>query len=164
MASHTLMQSNLYFAGYGTEKALMHYGRSKKDGAPGPGSGRYPLGSGGNNKRQKPSLMSDDELRQRISRLNMEEQYASLLARQKERETSGIQKTIVKALDRLSNRAIDVAIDCVVNGVIDAKNSSDIKRLTGKDVYDMDEKTIKRVKDWYINANTISTMRSKMND
>lgn len=26
---------------------LMHYGRSKMDGAPGPGSGRYPLGSGG---------------------------------------------------------------------------------------------------------------------
>ena len=25
---------------------LMHYGKSKLDGAPGPGSGRYPLGSG----------------------------------------------------------------------------------------------------------------------
>lgn len=27
-------------------QTLVHYGRSKKDGAPGPGSGRYPLGSG----------------------------------------------------------------------------------------------------------------------
>ena len=27
---------------------LMHYGVGKMDGAPGPGSGRYPLGSGKN--------------------------------------------------------------------------------------------------------------------
>lgn len=29
---------------------IYHYGRSKRDGAPGPGSGRYPLGSGKNGK------------------------------------------------------------------------------------------------------------------
>ena len=31
---------------------LMHFGRSKRDGAPGPGSGRYPLGSGKNPKKK----------------------------------------------------------------------------------------------------------------
>jgi len=30
------------------EDILKHYGKSKLDGAPGPGSGRYPLGSGKN--------------------------------------------------------------------------------------------------------------------
>lgn len=158
------MERNLYYAGCGAENTLTHYGRSKKDGAPGPGSGRYPLGSGGNNRKLKPSVMSDDELRKRISRLNMEEQYATLLARQKERETGGVKKFFTKALDRLGDRAIGIAIDCVVNGIKDAKNNTDMKSLIGKDVYDMDEKTIKRVKDWYINANTISTVRSKMND
>lgn len=42
---------------------LMHYGRSKLDGAPGVGSGRYPLGSGDNpNQRMKSFLTQHSEL------------------------------------------------------------------------------------------------------
>lgn len=44
--------------------ALAHYGRSKMDGAPGPGSGRYPLGSGENpNQHQLDFLSRVRELR-----------------------------------------------------------------------------------------------------
>lgn len=43
---------------------LMHYGIGKLDGAPGPGSGRYPLGSGKNpNQRSGDFLSRVDELR-----------------------------------------------------------------------------------------------------
>ena len=42
------MNEELYFGLPDEELYLMHYGRSKEDGAPGRGSGRYPLGSGEN--------------------------------------------------------------------------------------------------------------------
>lgn len=41
-----------------SEKYLMHYGRSKLDGAPGPGSGRYPLGSGDDSNQHRGDLIS----------------------------------------------------------------------------------------------------------
>ncbi len=37
---------------------LMHYGKSKMDGAPGPGSGRYPLGSGADPNQHRGDLLS----------------------------------------------------------------------------------------------------------
>ena len=37
---------------------LMHYGKSKLDGAPGPGSGRYPLGSGEDPNQHRGDLIS----------------------------------------------------------------------------------------------------------
>lgn len=43
---------------------LMHYGISKLDGAPGPGSGRYPLGSGKNSNQHRGDFLSRvDKLR-----------------------------------------------------------------------------------------------------
>lgn len=38
--------------------SLMHYGKSKMDGAPGPGSGRYPLGSGEDPNQHRGDLIS----------------------------------------------------------------------------------------------------------
>lgn len=76
---------------------LYHYGRSKLNGAPGPGSGRYPLGSGddprsekehhkeihpdyarAHDRNTKVSEMSDAELNARLNRLNAEQRYMSL--------------------------------------------------------------------------------------
>ena len=60
---------------------LMHYGRSARNGAPGRGSGRYAWGSKNNvsgssspKKTTSVSDLTDEELRNRINRLNMEEQ------------------------------------------------------------------------------------------
>ena len=44
----------LYFGRSDEELYLMHYGRGKEDGAPGRGSGRYPLGSGENPNQHVP--------------------------------------------------------------------------------------------------------------
>lgn len=44
----------LYFGRSDEELYLMHYGKSKEDGAPGRGSGRYPLGSGENPNQHVP--------------------------------------------------------------------------------------------------------------
>ena len=52
----------LYFGLPDEDLFLIHYGRSKEDGAPGPGSGRYPLGSGENpNQHVKYKAWSYDE-------------------------------------------------------------------------------------------------------
>lgn len=44
----------LYFGRADEDLYLMHVGRSKEDGAPGPGSGRYPKGSGENPNQHEP--------------------------------------------------------------------------------------------------------------
>ena len=44
----------LYFGRPDEDLYLMHVGRSKEDGAPGPGSGRYPKGSGENPNQREP--------------------------------------------------------------------------------------------------------------
>lgn len=55
--------------------------------------------SAANKSKRKVSEMSDDELRARINRLNMEEQYRNLAARQKEASQSPAKKAFLKALD-----------------------------------------------------------------
>ena len=47
--------NELYFGIADEDLFLMHVGRSKEDGAPGPGSGRYPLGSGKNPNQHVPT-------------------------------------------------------------------------------------------------------------
>lgn len=59
---------------------------------------------------KKLSELTDDELRQRISRLNMEEQYANLVARQKERDTGVVKELLFKAAKNLGEKALGVAI------------------------------------------------------
>lgn len=56
---------------------LMHFGRSKKNGAPGRGSGRYPLGSGENPRagRKARQSLTDDEKREYVKSANAENAY-----------------------------------------------------------------------------------------
>lgn len=67
---------------------LFHVGVGKLKGAPGRGSGRYPLGSGkrpyqdyGGGKqtnKQRAKGMSDEELQKEVKRLNLEKNYVKL--------------------------------------------------------------------------------------
>ena len=79
---------------YIIEDTLMHYGVSKVDGAPGPGSGRYPLGSGENpNQRNgdfiarvnsmRKTGMSDAEIAAELGIKNNKGQPSSKLLRTK---------------------------------------------------------------------------------
>lgn len=55
-------------------------------------------------KSKSSESMSDEELRNRINRLNMEEQYSNLLARQKDRDTSKFRKMVGSAFESLAKR------------------------------------------------------------
>lgn len=60
---------------------------------------------------RKSSSLSDEELRQRISRLNMEEQYDNLVARQKQRNTSIAKKLLGEAAESLGRKALGLVVD-----------------------------------------------------
>lgn len=114
-------------------------------------------------KKKDASKLSDEELNERIRRLQMEENYENLLSRQKERRSSPVKKWISSSLDNLSGRITNRAIDTVVNKIFSKKEKKfDIDEWKGKDVNDMDAETIANVAKWYQNATVISNSRSKI--
>jgi len=63
---------------YIAEDILMHYGVSKLDGAPGPGSGRYPLGSGENPNQHNGDFLSRyEELKKTMSERELAEYFGT---------------------------------------------------------------------------------------
>lgn len=117
---------------------------------------------GGSNKRRS-GEMTDDELRSRISRLQMEETYSQLLARQKERNTSWGKKFAINTLKSLADKSSAKAIDMLVTHVSekygkkdDKKEVADISKWLDKDVKSIDPKVFSEVAKWYENANKIT--------
>lgn len=96
---------------------------------------------------RKVSDMSDEELRARINRLNMEEQYANLEARQKERSTGTVKKLLGNAARNLAEQALSRVVSKMVSKAFDKKDDFDINDYKDADVQDMDSKTIKKVAD-----------------
>lgn len=87
------------------------------------------------------SSLSNDELQRRIQRLNMEEQYENLLARQKQRNTSTLKKLAISSLESLSKKGFDWAVDKVFNKVLgekdpDAALKKEVERLRLEDSRD----------------------------
>lgn len=134
-------------------------------------------GNSGNSKSNSPSgdtdkssksafEMSDEELKQRINRLNMEEQYSNLLARQKEKDTSKVKKLLGNAAENLGNKLLGVAIDKIVDKIKDTgKNDSDdfdINDWKDVDPLNMDDKTIKKVVTYYQNAASLTKLKGAL--
>ena len=118
--------------------------------------------NGGSNKRQS-GEMTDDELQSRISRLQMEETYSQLLARQKERNTSWGKKFAINTLKSLADKSSAKAIDMLVTRVSekygkkdDKKEIVDVRKWLDKDVKDIDPSVFSEVVKWYENASKIS--------
>lgn len=111
---------------------------------------------------RKSSSMSDEELRQRISRLNMEEQYDNLVARQKQRNTSTAKKLLGEAAENLGRKALGLAVDKFIDKLGKKKDKFDIDDWKNIDVDKMDAETIQKVAKWYQNAQSIKNGRSKL--
>lgn len=117
---------------------------------------------------QKPSAkktvkkMSDDELRERINRLNMEEQYENLVARQKKRDTGAVKRLLGEAAENLGRRALGVAVDKFIESLGKKKEGFDIKDWKDADVKDMDVETIQKVSKWYAQAKSITNVRKEL--
>lgn len=115
--------------------------------------------------KRKSTPISDDELRKRIERLNMEERYSDLVSRQKARESSGFKSTAKKLLgnaaEDLGRQLLSKAIGKLVDRVAGDKkfNIDDYKKM---DVNDMDADTIAKVSKWYGDAMKINTSRKNL--
>ena len=104
--------------------------------------------------------LSDDELRDRISRLNMEEQYANLLKRAKERDTGALKAAAMKAFEKFGNGLLDKAVTKALEKMFDKNGHFDIKKWRNADVNKMDAETIQEVSKWYSHASLITKARS----
>lgn len=136
----------------------------------GVGKERGAAGSEGQNKSgtnktpgkssRSATAMSDDELRSRINRLNMEEQYSNLVARQKQRGTSVTKSLLGNAAKQLAEQSLSRLVSKIVSKAFDKKDRFDIDDYKDMDVYKMDGETIKKVADWYTKAGLIERQRS----
>lgn len=116
---------------------------------------------------KKSTSMSDEELQRRINRLNMEERYEDLVARQKAREASGFKSTAKKLLgnaaEDLGRQLLSTAVSKLVDKITGKKDDKfDINDFKDVDVHDMDAETISKVSKWYKDAMSINTSRSKL--
>lgn len=105
--------------------------------------------------------MSDDELRTVVSRLNMEEQYANLVAKQKQRDTSSIKKILGDVLENLGRKSLNAAIDKLVAKMFASKKETfDIRDYDDVDLKDLDLDTIQKLSKWYSMAKIVENGRS----
>ena len=133
--------------------------------------------SGGESKVSKPkekrtpgkafrsaSSLSDDELQRRINRLNREERYEDLVARQKARNDTGVWSSVKKAaakhLGDFGNKVLSNVVDMAVKKMFDKK--FDINDYKDMDIDKMDADTIANVAKWYENATKVNSGRSKL--
>lgn len=152
------------------------YGVGKERGTAG-AEGQSKSGEGGSSQKsgtnktpgkssRSATAMSDDELRSRINRLNMEEQYSNLVARQKQRNTSVVKSLLGNAAKQLAEQSLSRLVSKVVSKAFDEKKETpeptppfSIEQYKDMDVYKMDGDTIKAVADWYTKAGLITKQR-----
>lgn len=106
--------------------------------------------------------MTDDELRARINRLNMEEQYANLISRKKTRDGGVVKELLGKATRNLAEQSLNKVVDKLVHKMFDEKDDFNIDDYRDADVHDMDSETIKKVADWYNKAGQIKRQRDAL--
>lgn len=116
--------------------------------------------SGTDSKKNKVSSLTNDELRDRISRLNMEEQYANLLKRAKKRDTGALKAAAMKAFEKFGNGLLDKAVTKALEKMFDKNGHFDIEKWRNADVNTMDAETIQKVSKWYSHASLITKARS----
>lgn len=106
--------------------------------------------------------MTDEELRSRINRLNMEEQYSNLLSRQKERNTSPVRKLLANAAQNLAQKSLNLAVDKFIDKIKNPKDDFNIDEWRDADLDTMDSDVISKVSKWYKDAQSISDSKTKI--
>ena len=119
-------------------------------------------------KTADPSKMSDEELRTRTNRLELEERYAAAKDKQKARSTSVVSKLLSNAANQLASQALSKVVNKIIDKIFDKKEGNKKKKkdkkYTGKD-YDkmnlskMDDEMIAKAVQWYQNAYSLNTLR-----
>lgn len=141
-----------------TEEGKRRYGDSK------PESGRYPQGEGklGTKPAKRASDLDDSELDKAIKRLQMEETYANLVARKKDRETPFMKKVVSNTLSKLGEKLTGKMIDKVVDKV--TGDSFDINDYRDTDFYDLPPDKADKVLKWYEKAGDALKVKNRLDD
>lgn len=109
--------------------------------------------------KKKLSGLSDEELRQRINRLNMEEQYSNLVARQKEQNRGALSKFASKALEQLADKGLSYAINKAAERLFpDSKMT--IKSYNDADLDALSLKELTALATMYKNRDSIDSARN----
>lgn len=112
--------------------------------------------------KRKVHEMSDDELRSRIGRLEMERRYLDLEAQMKKNNTSPVKRLLTNSVESLAEQSLNRLVSTIVGRVFDKKDSFDMDEYKDMDVYEMNSDTIKKVADWYSKATLITKQRSAL--
>ena len=92
-------------------------------------------------RKKKASAMTDEELRNRINRLQMEEQYSNLLKRQKESSRGTVNRLLREAGENLGRQSLNKVVSSMVDKVFGDKKF-DIEKYKDTDVMTLDAETI----------------------
>lgn len=148
-----------------TPEQLGHATARKQSGGENKPAKKIPAKKTPGKSARSSSSLSDDELQKRINRLNMEERYEDLVARQKARGNTGFKATAKKlvgnAAEDLGRQLLSKAVSKLVDRIAGDKKF-DIEDFRDMDVNDMDTDTIAKVAKWYGDAMKINTSRSKL--
>lgn len=112
--------------------------------------------------KKKAKYMTTEELRERITRLDMEKRYKDLLVQQNPKKTSAMRKLLSDAAMNLGQKALSVAVDKMVDKL--NNKTFDIDEWRNADLNNMDSETVSQVSKWYKDALFISNSRAKMTE
>ena len=110
-------------------------------------------------KKTKPSEMTDTELRSRINRILLEKQYNDLVHPKKE---SAVKKLVGEALKSLGRKTLDIGVEELIKATLKRpKKESSLAELDKLNLNEMDADTLKKAASVYENATKIDAWRSK---
>lgn len=138
-------------------------GGSSKNGTGDSDDAETPAKKASRTSSKSSQRMSDDELRDAITRLNMEEQYDNLVARQKARNTGKVKQALGDAFEKFGRGLLDKAVNKALDKMFTKEDKFDIDEWRDKDVNEMDSDTIQKVSKWYTNAKSITNVRELLN-
>lgn len=134
-------------------------GGSKASGVPGTGQNK---GDAKSQTRASTNVhtLSDEELRKRISRLDMEKRYSDLVAEQKKRETSIAARLLKEASTEFLKQSFSKIATKTANRLFgDDEDRFEISKYRDADTSKMDLGTLKKMKKWYETAGDIANKR-----
>ena len=110
---------------------LMHFGRSKKNGAPGRGSGRYPLGSGENPRSPRNKSLTDDEKREYVKSVAADNAYRKAIINESKTKFA---KDIADETGKIVRSLKQQSDDQLRNGT--KKTRLDLSKMSDKEMRD----------------------------
>ena len=113
--------------------------------------------------RHSPSSMTDEELRTRVNRLNMEKQYRDLEASLNPQKISTAKKLLSEAFQNLGRQALNVGVTKLIKKTIDRPEQElGLPELDKLDIRKMSVSKLQSAAKTYENAGKVEAWRLKL--